>query len=570
MELKNYFAQDGEGNALPGAHVTLYTGFGGTELATGLKDKSGASMPNPFLAEPNGFIQFAAPNGEYDLRVVSGLQDYRISIRCADVEEQVEAAQTAAGVAQGYKNEAASQAIAAANSAADATLITYGGGFSTTPKPGQVPIARADGTIDPGWLASANNIGVMGDAGFGVGICPNTLPAGMNPLPGYSDVLSANYGNYQYSDGSIMVWIPAFYYKYGTGSNGLTVNVVDIKSYSSFVSVAEAALQGYALHRMFYDGGVVKSGVFVDKYLCSNNSGTASSIKSGNPLSTRSPHNPLSGLTGAPTNAYHGAITAAKTRGAGFFCSSLFINKGLALLALAHASASSNTTHCAWYDATYNFPKGCNNDALGDINDGALSFVSDGYLNACKTGSANVLAKTTHNGQDCGVADLNGCMWEVSPGLTMDSSDPAAGHFYVLKTTTEMKSVTTGTSSATDLWGAAGYAALYDDLGVMNTITAYALNFSDRILSYGNAGQTLSAATSGEAWAMTGAGVPLLVGGTNQFGNDYLGDYSTNQLCPLAGGSWTSAAIAGVWALTFGNSRTNSNYSVGFRAALYL
>lgn len=37
-------------------------------------------------------------------------------------------------------------------------------------------------------------------------------------------------------------------------------------------------------------------------------------------------------------------------------------------------------------------------------------------------------------------------------------------------------------------------------------------------------------------------------------------------MCPIAGGNWNNAAIAGVWALNFNNSRTNSNNNVGFRA----
>lgn len=37
-------------------------------------------------------------------------------------------------------------------------------------------------------------------------------------------------------------------------------------------------------------------------------------------------------------------------------------------------------------------------------------------------------------------------------------------------------------------------------------------------------------------------------------------------MCPIAGGNWNNASDAGVWALNFNNSRTNSNNNVGFRA----
>ena len=415
-----------------------------------------------------------------------------------------------------------------------------------------------------------NNIGVPGQQGFGVGIAPE-LPAGFVKLYGTDDPASDTYGNYQYSDGSVMVYIPAFYYKVGTGSNGLAINVVDVKPFSAYESVAAANAAGYALHRAFYNGGSIRPGVFVDKYLCSNNGGIASSIKGGVPLSSSSVNNPFSGLNGAPSNNFAGAIAAAKTRGSSFFCNSVFIFKALALLSLAHGSASTSTAFNAWYSSgSTNFPKGCNNNALGDSNDAALSFASSGYRNGSKTGSANFPARTAHNGQNCGVMDLNGCMWEVTPGLTMDGSDPAVGKFYVLKTSADMAAVTGGTALATDLWGAAGLAALYDDLGVMNSFTGYAVNFSDRLITMGSASQVLSGATSGTAWQMTGAGVPLVAGGSNQFGNDGLWDYSTGDMCPICGGGWGSGSNAGVWAMHWDGSRASSHDGVGFRSALYL
>lgn len=421
-----------------------------------------------------------------------------------------------------------------------------------------------------GGAGLVNNIGVPGQQGFGVGIAPE-LPSGFAKLYGTEDPASDVYGNYVYTDGSVMCYIPAFYYKYGTGSNGLAINVVDIKPFDAYASVAAANAAGYALHRAFYNAGTIRPGVFVDKYLCSNNGGIASSLKNGNPLSSSSANQPFSGLTGAPANTLAGAIAAAKTRGSSFFCNSLFINKALALLANAHGSASTGTAFNAWYSSgSTNFPKGCNNNALGDAQDATLAFVSSGYSNGSKTGSANFLAKTAHNGQNCGVVDLNGCMWEITPGLTMDSSDPAVGKFYVLKTTANMATVTGGNSGATDLWGATGLAALYDDLGVMNSFTGYAVNFSDRNLTMGSASQVLSAATSGTAWQMTGAGVPLVAGGSNQFGNDLLYDYSTADMCPISGGYWLNSSVAGVWALYWAYSRSSSAADFGFRSALYL
>jgi len=416
--------------------------------------------------------------------------------------------------------------------------------------------------------AGYGDIGLPGTQGFGVGVCA-TPPAGMAKMAGTDDPASDNYGNYIYADGSVMVWIPAFYYKYGTGVNGLAINQVDIKPFSYFTTVAVANALGYALHRAFYDNGLVQAGFFIDKYLPSNNAGTASSLKNGNPLSTNGVHNPISGLTGAPANFYYGTIAAAKTRGATFFVASQFQRAALALLALAHGQAATSTAWCAWYDVAgvMNFPKGCNNNALGDQNDAAILYVTDGYSNAAKTGSANLFSRTTHNGQNCGVCDLNGDLWEVSPGLTV-ASDVAK--FYVLGIAAQMKAMTAGAGGGLDLWGTEAQilAAGYQELGA----TYGALTASSSQKLFGAAAQVLSEATSGLAWQAAGAGIPLVggVGGANLFGNDGLWDYTPASLCPRAGGAWSSGADAGVWALYLGDVRGGSYSSVGFRAALYL
>lgn len=103
MELKNYFAQWG-GEPLPGATCYLYQP--GTEtLATGMQDADGQELVNPFSAAADGLIQFAAPNGQYDLRVMSGGRDYRVRVQCLDVAEQVAATESARDAAVLAKTE---------------------------------------------------------------------------------------------------------------------------------------------------------------------------------------------------------------------------------------------------------------------------------------------------------------------------------------------------------------------------------------------------------------------------------------------------------------------------------
>lgn len=477
------------------------------------------------------------------------------------------------------------------------------------------------------------------------------MPAGFSEFSGTRIIGSDDYGNYQYSDGSVMVWIPAFHYRIGSvdspryATYGL--NAIDILPGGAFASQSAANAAGFALHRAFYDGGSVQPGFFVDKYQCSNNGGIASSIRLGAPLSTGAAHNPLSGLNGAPVNAYHGCFDAAKTRGPQFFPAMRYMHAALALLATAHGQAATSTTHCAWYSAsTTNFPKGNNvNAALRDVNDAGVTFTGDGYASGSSalTGSGAPFAKTTHNGQVCGITDLNGNMYEVSPGLTcftaaktitgatqanpvqitavahgfstgdiiqvasvggmtelnnklftitvtgvdtftLDGVDGTAftaytsggsatkGTYYALSTAARARDLTSGTALATDQWSATGVAAHSQVIAPMFR-TDYPNN--GFALRYGNAAeQVLPADVSGDGWMRAALGLALPPGksaaGTTLYGQDYFYQMHTNLLCPLAGGVWDFSSYAGVWAVSFGYSRTSSGGNVGFRAASYL
>lgn len=413
-----------------------------------------------------------------------------------------------------------------------------------------------------------NDIGTAGDIGFGVGITDN-LPSGMSEMMSTTIKGHENYGNYQYNDGSVMCYVPRFYYRWGhIDSPNFTkygANALDVKAYTAFNSVADANAAGYALHRAFYDGGKIKQGIFVDKYQCSNNGGIASSIKFAVPMSTSSANNPISGLTGSISNNYASTIDAAKTRGADFFPTTIFIQKALALLSMAHAQASTNPAVCAWYDSTgaANHPKGCNNNALRDTNDTSVQYEEAGYSNMGKTGSGKLFAKTTHNGQVCGIADLNGNLWETAIGITVESDN-----FYLLSVTAKASALTSGNTISSDAWGTAGIAANYEMIGPSyGELTGVSRNFA-----IGSVRQAVfTGSKSGINWAMDGAGIPATggAGGTNIFGNDRFYDNKTNQCCPIVGGSWGSGSGAGVWSAGFDDSRANGHSSVGFRAALY-
>lgn len=173
MELKNYVAQ-WAGEVLPGATCYLY--HAGTEtLASGLQDAAGAALANPFQAGSDGLIQFAAPNGEYDLRVMSGGRDSRMRVQCLDVAEQLAAAQGEADRAAGQADRAVSEADRAgseatrAESARDAAMaagdvyVDTAAGLAATTSGQYFMVPSAESTES--LMLYRNNAGAAQDAG---------------------------------------------------------------------------------------------------------------------------------------------------------------------------------------------------------------------------------------------------------------------------------------------------------------------------------------------------------------------------------------------------------------------
>lgn len=259
-----------------------------------------------------------------------------------------------------------------------------------------------------------------GTLGFGVGVCPEDVSKlGMEPLPGCYNIENNNYGNYIHKpSGSIMCWIPAFKYRVNdTSTNSVQVwDVNDPECPSNAV-----------LHRAFINGGIEKSGFFCDKYICSPDAANTMgiSVKNGSVLSLSTSAyftNRTSQLANC-SGQLDDAITASRARGAGFQCMSVFQLGALRLLTLAHAQASKSYEFNAWYDSSgqHNLPKGATNSSGKDYDR------PNGTWQSGLTGSCSVFAESTHNGQNNGVADLKGILYQVVTGYI------GSGSYYFLK-----------------------------------------------------------------------------------------------------------------------------------------
>jgi hypothetical protein len=393
-------------------------------------------------------------------------------------------------------------------------------------------------------------IGTPGQAGFGVGAIEDTkLPDGWTKLPGHDDITSENYGNVLDPNGSAMVWIPKFYYK-------IEGNNIDISSKEK---------TGYVIHRAFLNNGI-KDGFFVDKYGCSNVGGKFISKKGLDPCSSSSAHNPIGNLNNTPPNRHGGFYTAVKTRGNNFLLTSIFIYNALALLAYAHGQNSSGDVNCAFADVEPKLPKGNLVSALHDYNDTTVTFTASGYSDCALTGSGNLFAKTTHNGQASGVADLTGNMWEVASGfIKLNESDAV---FKIAKETTDLSSIFDDNTASGS--GGAYDPELYEDIDLAGIVDG-----NDGWLRLGNGTNQVfgfSTDTNSVVYKKTSIGIPLADGsgpGTAQFGHDGIYRYWKNELAPLVGGYWDHASLAGVFAMLLNRSRSYSNHYVGGRASFY-
>jgi len=428
------------------------------------------------------------------------------------------------------------------------------------------------------------DIHTAGNQSFGVGEYPGTLSAGFSTLTGTSDRASANYGNYQYSDGSILVFIPKFFYRIGDVSSPnyaiYGLNAIDVVGIDYFADEAEANAGGFAIHRVFIDGGSEKHGFFMDKYLCSKDGATSGkSIANAKPigLTTNGSYNPSSTMTGC-TGISSDAIVLSRARGVGFNNASIFMYSALSLLSLAHAQASSNTTYCGWYGASDNFPKGCNS-SLTDINDASVTFTTagDGDANKPLAGSANTLNKTTHNGQDCGVTDINGTTRQVALGITnagasaTDITVKSNGDSYVLKPSVALSSLTNGFGGANDAWGTA--ANLANNYDAVSDLFPWGSTIGWTFFGSGS-NQVFSNDQSGINWLQTGCGIQDTTAGadatgTSQFGSDGCYQYNMANQYPLTAGYWSDSSTARVFCRFWNVHRAYDFHLNGFRAAFY-
>lgn len=420
-----------------------------------------------------------------------------------------------------------------------------------------------------GVYAQENEIQPAGSAGAGVGY---TLehPSYMVGMDGYMNPHSPNFGNYyDVVSGSIMVYIPKHYVKITTD------NIYTYKSIYDYDNETLASNDGYFLPRCFIDGDEIVRGYFRDKY-------PHNSIENNVAVSKKNmiPITSSGAVTGygfanctangqTPTNNLGGSLAVAKSRGDDFYNATIFHDMDLFFIAKAHSRAST-ATYCAYKDVLPYFPKGNNNNALRDANDVTVFYTTAGnadYAQRALAGSGVPFAKTTHNGQECGIADLNGNISRPAIGLTSDGTD-----LYVLKESIAFKDLINSTSDANGAFNITNFDSIGANPSGFTQINGTA--------GYAVLGNGTNQVFSGETdrtqlnYKMTNVGLPLPSGysssGTDDFGKDgiYVPTAFPNHLCVLWGLYWAGSFQAGLLGRFMNSSITTNGGSHGTGACL--
>lgn len=410
---------------------------------------------------------------------------------------------------------------------------------------------------------------IPGTQGFGVGVCSDQdalTRLNLQPMEGCEDITSDNYGNYIHTPTqSVMVYVPAFKYRIGDLPEGELptekwgVNSVQIWSVDDPKCPSNAVL-----HRAFIDGGEEKQGFFCDKYLCSPSADKTCgvSIKNKAPLSltTDSSYTPSSQIANCQ-GRYDDAITASRARGNGFQCMSVFQLGAIRLLTLAHGQACTDTSVNAWYDGTgdHNGPHG-NTNNLKDRDHSESTWTSgaedSGYADIGLTGSCNVFARSTHNGQNCGIADLKGIIYQMVTGSIATSSNMtgATKTIYTLN-----QDVKIGDLDADAMYNISNHHTVTFDSGNLNHYwdsTQSMITNDVSGFNYDCAG-FLPATQSNNS--------------SNMFEGDSIFAWITDYMFPCFGCNFLagSSSKSGLWYSGHNESRSRSSGYRGFRACAY-
>jgi hypothetical protein len=230
-------------------------------------------------------------------------------------------------------------------------------------------------------------------------------------------------------------------------------------------------------------------------------------------------------------------------------------------------------------------PKG-NNNSGADINKTSLAFSrtdisgnvsgwagesSRAFTGAARIGNLSAVEHTTHNGQLCGIVDVNGNQWDITPGLTNNTGTNAGYRVFSDLDDYTTVSSNAGINGATNVISLA--ANVSDDGVWWGNDNAWIYLIPDVGGTY-HPSSTWSANATRKAMAECGlprqSGTSLTQTSTNIFGGDGLYRAHRSDLLPRIGGNWGGGALAGSFAVILSGVSGDQLQEVGGRAARFL
>ena len=425
-----------------------------------------------------------------------------------------------------------------------------------------------------------NYIGVPGTSTFGVGLATREQyeSVQLQPAPNCENENDFQFGLYirgafdGSADGVALKFIPPFYLAMLQKDEG-TVNLSDgeldallpyvevtkeqmkeaqrrsphnamvVAPFDKFANESEANQHGFYLMRGFVDGGEVQQGFFIANTITSFVrfwSGPAGEQRSIGRYSCgfdKIEIDPNFNLLRANVGEFNNVgdiftVKASSYNAKGNFierlsntpyqCCSIFAWAVISVLSLIQGQYATDTSQCAWYDAslTKNYPKGINVTNTDDDDATVISetvngsqgnvFVTDGY------------EKTTHNGSITGITNVNGWLMQLVIGSRNDGA-------YLMKRSASIYDVTYDNVIGVT-------ASLYEAHNVSNVSVRWGGNKSS-FPDLAGADKDLF-------------GVFAFGGNdsndSNEFGRDYLGYYSRSWAVGV-GGCYDYGSGAGVF-----------------------
>jgi hypothetical protein len=218
--------------------------------------------------------------------------------------------------------------------------------------------------------------------------------------------------------------------------------------------------------------------------------------------------------------------------------------------------------------------------AATGANAGRLAAASGTVTNAVLTGSGPNSWRTGNS--PFGIADLNGNVWEWSPGMRVNSGEINLISFDGTTAANPAQAITADLHATTGKWyaidgatGALVAATLGTPVAGSVRYAAAASGTADFTL-YRNSGGSFEGMVNSTGANPVGATALALVKAhglypiTTGLGSDAFYLNVADERCPLRGGDWSASATAGVFALDCAYARSNTAAGIGGRLALIL